>query len=85
MRKCEKGEAVARGARYPSQSLCSAFCVRFKATLPREASCACCFALLAEKPMAGMESIYSLIPQPVPPVIKPDRYHSKHPGNKPPT
>ena len=35
--------------------------------------------------MAGMESIYSLIPQPVPPVIKPDRYLSKHPGNKPPT
>lgn len=35
--------------------------------------------------MAGMESIYSLIPQPVPPVIKPERYHSKHPGNKPPT
>ena len=35
--------------------------------------------------MAGMESIYSLIPQPVPPVIKPDRYLSKHAGNKPPT
>jgi len=35
--------------------------------------------------MAGMESIYSLIPQPVPPVIKPERYLSKHTGNKPPT
>jgi hypothetical protein len=45
-----------------------------------------CFLLaLGRETMAGMESIYSLIPQPVPPVIKPDRYYSKHPGNKPPT
>jgi len=34
--------------------------------------------------MAG-ESIYNLIPQPVPPVIKPERYISKHSGDKPPT
>lgn len=31
------------------------------------------------------ESIYNLIPQPVPPVIKPERYMSKHFGDKPPT
>jgi len=31
------------------------------------------------------ESIYNLIPQPVPPVIKPERYASKHYGDKPPT
>lgn len=35
--------------------------------------------------MATGESIYNLIPQPVPEVIKPDRYISKHPGSKPPT
>jgi len=31
------------------------------------------------------ESIYALIPQPVPPIIKPERYTSKHFGDKPPT
>ena len=31
------------------------------------------------------ESIYNLIPQPVPPVIKPPIHRSKHPGDKPPT
>jgi len=31
------------------------------------------------------ESIYNLIPQPVPPVIQPPRYLSKHGGDKPPT
>ena len=31
------------------------------------------------------ESIYNLIPQPVPPVIKPERYLSKYSGDKPPT
>lgn len=35
--------------------------------------------------MNAGESIYNLIPQPVPPVIKPDRYLSKHDGKKPPT
>ena len=35
--------------------------------------------------MATGESIYNLIPQPVPEVIKPDRYISKHTGSKPPT
>ena len=34
--------------------------------------------------MAG-ESIYNLIPQPVPAVIKPEMHRSKHAGNKPPT
>jgi len=32
-----------------------------------------------------MESIYNLIPQPVPPIVKPDKYVSKHSGDKPPT
>ena len=31
------------------------------------------------------ESIYNLIPQPVPPIVKPERYTSKHAGDKPPT
>jgi hypothetical protein len=34
---------------------------------------------------AMAESIYNLIPQPVPPVIQPPRYLSKHGGDKPPT
>lgn len=34
--------------------------------------------------MSG-ESIYNLIPQPVPPQHKEPRYHSKHAGDKPPT
>ena len=59
--------------------------VRFKAPLQEALSVRCFLLALGRETMAGMESIYSLIPQPVPPVIKPDRYHSKHPGNKPPT
>jgi len=35
--------------------------------------------------MVSTESIYALIPQPVPVTTKPAMYHSKHPGNAPPT
>jgi hypothetical protein len=35
--------------------------------------------------MAAGESIYNLIPQPVPMVIKPEMHRSKHAGIKPPT
>ena len=56
------------------------------ASAAAESACLLPAGLLASDSEAMMgESIYNLIPQPVAPVVKPERYISKHSGDKPPT